>query len=74
MQYLVDCHQGCGDEFVVNAPDRSDPRLVEGVKVACEHCSEQYRFTVDGDGEPSLDSSKGDQNIDGSHADDSTHY
>jgi hypothetical protein len=76
MQYIVTCWEGCGDDFVVNAPDRQDPALTDGVQVGCTHCGTPYTFTVDGDGEPSLDSlddSLG-QNIDGPNAADSTHY
>lgn len=58
MQYVEECWANCQEEFVVNAPDRSDPALVEGVAVKCTECGEPYTFTVDGDGEPSLDSPK----------------
>lgn len=74
LQYLVKCHQGCGEEFVVSAPDRQDSRLVDGVEVGCSNCGERYVFTVDGDGEPSLDSSKGEENITGVDSDRSTHF
>ncbi len=75
MQHIVDCWNGCGEEFVVNAPDRTDPKLTDGVKVACTNCTEPYTFTVDGDGEPSLDSdvSLG-ANIDDVDADSNTHF
>jgi hypothetical protein len=55
MEYIQDCWQGCGEEFVVHAPDRQDPQLTEGVPAQCNHCGQKYTFTVDGDGEPSLD-------------------
>ncbi len=76
MQFLVECWEGCGGEFLVQGPDRQDPRLTDGIKVACETCEKQYTFTVDGDGEPSLDSVEGGlgENIDGLKADESTHF
>lgn len=55
MQYPVECWEGCGEDFIVTAPDRQDPRLVEGVPTQCPECDKKYIFTVDGDGEPSLD-------------------
>ncbi len=76
MQYLVECWEECGEEFSVHAPDRQDPRLTDGINVKCEECEHPYIFTVDGDGEPSLDSlgeSLGD-NIDDVDADQSTNF
>lgn len=56
MEYIETCYEGCQEEFVVHAPDRQDSRLTDGVPVRCEHCGHKYRFTVDGDGEPDLQS------------------
>lgn len=77
MQYVVECWSSCGEEFVVHAPDRRDPALVEGVPAVCTECGAKYTFTVDGDGEPSLDSLDEEQlgeNISGVRSDESTHY
>lgn len=78
MEYISECWNGCGEEFVVHAPDRSDPRLVEGVQTRCDECGHPYIFTVDGDGEPELqdaeDTESLGQNISGRGSEDSTHY
>lgn len=77
MEYIMECYEGCGEETVVHAPDRQDPRLVDGVKHVCEHCGAEYVFTVDGDGEPELQSADPEsmgQNISGYGSEDATHY
>ncbi len=57
MESVVECWQGCDEEFPVSVPaDRQSDELNAGVPVACPHCSHPYRFTADGDGEPELQS------------------
>lgn len=77
MQMTVDCWDGCGEEFVVEAPSRNTDELVEGVPVSCSHCGHGYIFTVDGDGEPDLmspDPAALGENISGHDSDRSTHF
>jgi hypothetical protein len=77
MEYVVTCWSGCGEDFTVNAPSRGSDELTSGVKVKHADCGEEYVFTVDGDGEPSLDSLDREQlgeNITGVDSERSTHF
>jgi hypothetical protein len=78
MQYPMDCWANCGADFVVEvAASRGSAELTEGIQVNCTECGEGYVFTVDGDGEPSLDSPDPEQlgeNITGHDSERSTHF
>jgi DNA-directed RNA polymerase subunit RPC12/RpoP len=74
MDYVVECWEECGKDFTVHAPSRGSEQLIAGVQVRCEHCGHPYQFTVDGDGEPSLDSLDDDSLGDTMSDPDATHF
>ncbi len=56
MEMTIDCWAGCGEEFTaqVNASRGSDA-ITDGIPVQCTLCGYNYKFTLDGDGEPDLE-------------------